>query len=330
MGTRFGETLLERLSDGDGREQRLALAGLESLAHALKLPGPEQASSEELALAARLTEGISPPPEEYRDPVVLARMVKQVATFLTHHHADMRDPSIRILGLMQARDYLDQIKSCLRHDEPTTRVAAIFALGEMGDASCTQSLITAAQSGELAERRTAIEVLGHLQVQEAQTVFIQSVSDADLQIRRAAVAALGAMEGEEARARLQELTRSGDRRVAKAAAKALYASREGRQPSETTRKRLRRIRGTASPVSDISVRMALRALPEMRRYEEAELTRMIARVCHDYSGTRRALIIQKLMERAGGIYEFTELGEAIWRVEHFIMERYLRNQVLPT
>jgi HEAT repeat protein len=324
MGTRFGETLLEPLSGGDSRQQALALAGLEELARAMQLPQYKQASSEELALAARLTEGLAPPLKEHRDPVILNAIVERVATFLTHSRMDVRDSAIRILGLMQAHDYLNQLRECLRHSEASTRTAAMFALGEIGDSSSAQTLMKAAQNGELTERRTAIGVLGHLQTQEAQAVVIQSVSDADPQIRQAAVVALGTMESEEVHAKLQELTGSHDRNVAKAAAKALYANRERRQPSEMTRKRLGRIRGTASPVSDISIEMALRVLPEVRPYEQAELTRLIAQVCRDYSGTRRALIIQKLMDRADDIYELTESGREIWRVEHFIVERYLR------
>jgi HEAT repeat protein len=324
MGTRFGETLLEPLSGGDSHQQILALAGLEELARAMQLPQYKQASSEELALAARLTEGLAPPFKEHRDPVILNAIVDRVATFLTHSRMDVRDSAIRILGLMQAHDYLNQLRECLRHSEASTRTAAMFALGEIGDSSSAQTLMKAAQNGELTERRTAIGVLGHLQTQEAQAVVIQSVSDADPQIRQAAVVALGTMESEEVHAKLQELTGSHDRNVAKAAAKALYANRERRQPSEMTRKRLRRIRGTASPVSDISIEMALRVLPEVRPYEQAELTRLIAQVCRDYSGTRRALIIQKLMDRADDIYELTESGREIWRVEHFIVERYLR------
>lgn len=324
MGTRFGEALLEPLSSGDIRQQTLALAGLEELARALNLPQYREASSEELALAARITEGIAPPPREYRDPAILKKIVDQVATLLDHHRADIRESSIRFLGLMQAHTYLDQIRACMRHNQPTTRVAAISALGEIGDAGSIEVLIDAAQNGEPVERRIAIEVLGRLQAQEAQPVLMQSVSDADLQIRQAATVALGAMESEEARARLQELARSQDRRVAKAAAKALYAKRERRQPSDMARKRLQRVRGDASPVFDISVEMALRSLPEMRPYEHSEITHLIARVCHDYSGTRRALIIQKLMDRSDGIYSFTEWGRVIWRVEHFIVEQYLK------
>jgi HEAT repeat protein len=324
MGTRFGEALLEPMSNGDTRQQTLALAGLEELARALNLPKYKHSSPEELALAARLTDGITPPMREHRDPDVLREIVKQVAKFLMHHDTNIRAPSIRILGLMQAHTHLDQIRACVQHDVPSTRVAAISALGEMGDARSIEILMDAAQSGELAERRTAIEVLGRMRAQEAQSILMQSVSDSDPQIRQASVVALSAIGSEEAYAMLRELVRSQDRRIAKTVAKALHAGRERRQLSETARKRLRRIRGAASPVSDISTEMALRSLPEIRPYEQAELTRLIARVCSDYSGTRRALIIQGLMVRANDIYELTEAGKEIWRVEHFIMERYLR------
>jgi RNA polymerase sigma-70 factor (ECF subfamily) len=327
MGTRFGEALLEPLSGGNIRQQTLALAGLEELAGAMRLPQLEQASSEELAVAARFTEGIAPPLEEHRDPVILKTIVDRVAAFLTHHRADMRDPSIRILGLMQAHTYLHQIKACARHEEPSTRMAAILALGEMDDPSCAQALMEAAQSGDLAERHTAIEVLGRLQAQEAQGVLIELINDANSRIRQAAVAALGDIGSEKGRAKLRELVRSRDRAVAKAAARALYTKHRRRQPSETARKRLHRIRGEASPVFEVSTEMAIRALPEIRPYEEGELTRIIARVCRDYSTTRRRLVMDgrhSLMNRAGGIYEITELGKAVWRVEHFIKERYLQ------
>ena len=49
------------------------------------------------------------------------------------------------------------------------------------------------------------------------------------------------------------------------------------------------------------------ALPEIRRYEERDLTRRIAAVCGDYAATRRKLIEEGLMERSGGVYAFTRV-----------------------
>ena len=71
---------------------------------------------------------------------------------------------------------------------------------------------------------------------------------------------------------------------------------------------------------------AIRSLPGICAYEERDLTRRIAQVCSDYSTTRRALVMdgrRALMKREKGIYAFMPLGEAVWRVERFIQERFL-------
>ncbi len=65
------------------------------------------------------------------------------------------------------------------------------------------------------------------------------------------------------------------------------------------------------------------AFPEMRTYVEPEVTRLLARVCGDFSGVRRLLIDSGFMTRESGVYQFTELGQAAWRVEHLILDRYL-------
>jgi hypothetical protein len=61
----------------------------------------------------------------------------------------------------------------------------------------------------------------------------------------------------------------------------------------------------------------------MRTYVEPEVTRLLARVCGDFSGVRRLLIDSGFMTRESGVYQFTELGQAAWRVEHLILDRYL-------
>jgi HEAT repeat protein len=40
---------------------------------------------------------------------------------------------------------------------------------------------------------------------------------------------------------------------------------------------------------------------------------------------RRNLVEQGLMTREEGLYRFTNLGRAAWRVEHFILDHYLRH-----
>ncbi|MEW6750038.1 MAG: hypothetical protein AB1505_03565 [Candidatus Latescibacterota bacterium] len=44
---------------------------------------------------------------------------------------------------------------------------------------------------------------------------------------------------------------------------------------------------------------------------------------HDWAWTRRYLVVQGLMRREAGVYRFTELGQAMWRVEHHIAAHYL-------
>lgn len=171
--------------------------------------------------------------------------------------------------------------------------------------------------------------MSRIQPSEAQSLLIQLLGDPEAQIRQAAVVALGEIGGAEARSRLQELARSNDKDLAKAAAKALYGGGFRRQPSETTQKRLdkiRGIRGDERPLFYISLEAAIRELPTIEPYEEAEFTRRIAKVCADYSSTRRYLVMngsRSIMKRANGIYELTDLGKAVWRVEHFILEHYL-------
>lgn len=72
----------------------------------------------------------------------------------------------------------------------------------------------------------------------------------------------------------------------------------------------------------VSVVAAIRRLPEIRPYSEAEITRLIGEVCVDYSTTRRELVMgsRGLMNREGGVYELSESGLAVWRVEHFIQQ----------
>ena len=56
----------------------------------------------------------------------------------------------------------------------------------------------------------------------------------------------------------------------------------------------------------------------LQPYDEGTLSRRVGTVCVDWAGTRRRLVEEGLMRREGGIYGFTALGEAVWRVEQFI------------
>ena len=66
----------------------------------------------------------------------------------------------------------------------------------------------------------------------------------------------------------------------------------------------------------------MRILPEMRVYSEPEVTQYIAQVCGDWSTTRRGLVDQRLLDREAGQYSFTDLGQAVWRVEHAIIDGF--------
>ena len=134
---------------------------------------------------------------------------------------------------------------------------------------------------------------------------------------------------EHARERLRELAVDEDKKIARIAARALYGGpqKSKRRTSPLTRARLQRIRGDAqpSPLLYRSVVAAIRGLPEIRAYEETDMTHSIARMCADYSTTRRKLVSgrDRLMRREKGIYSFEPLGEAVWRVEKFIQAGYL-------
>jgi len=153
-------------------------------------------------------------------------------------------------------------------------------------------------------------------------------ADADARVRGAAVIALGELGGERVRAHLKQLLRRPDDVTRRAAAKALYrGKRTGVHPtpSAAARKLRAKIRGDARPALYSSLDTAIRfALPAMRAYDEREITRRLAGVCIDHSLTRRRLVDCGLMTRAAGVYELTDFGRAAWRVEHFIMDRYLR------
>lgn len=147
-----------------------------------------------------------------------------------------------------------------------------------------------------------------------------------------AAVALGDIGGEEARDALQASMRSDDKALARTAAKVLHTSPHFRaqvQPNVALQQMDREVRerlvgADTHPCAFMSLHEAIGVLPEIRPYNERELTRYIARACHDYSATRRQLIMEGLMRRNAGVYELTDIGQAVWRVEHFIRAHYLR------
>ncbi len=119
--------------------------------------------------------------------------------------------------------------------------------------------------------------------------------------------------------------KTADGKLRKVVGKAVYGGIRQRkpEPSETDR-RLAEKRGETKPFVYISLDAAMRfALTELRSYDERELNERIARISQDHCATRRYLVEFGLMTRSGGVYEFTETGEVVWRVERFICEWYL-------
>lgn len=328
MGTRFCEALLETLPEDDTHREILALIGIEAVARAIDPPGLAGASPERWPLEIRFRGRIAPIPRTHLDEGVLSATIERCAGLMDHPAPEVRDRALRILGLLHASAFMERIKACLAHGISSTRLAAIRALADIGDADAAASLIEVALAEMPAERRAAVEALGRLGVPEAEPLFLDLIGDMDARVRQAAVIALGEIGDEEAQKALGDLTRSSDKKLARAAASALYGGRKGRgASSETTQKRLQKVRGDdANPVFYASSIAAIWALPEIRPYGERDLTHRIAQVCDDYSTTRRYLVMEKrnsLMTRGKGVYELTELGKAVWRIEHFIERNYL-------
>jgi len=193
----------------------------------------------------------------------------------------------------------------------------------------TDALLRAAGSGDAVERRTAIVVLARHRVAAGRAAMVRLLDDPVAEVRVAAVVALGELGEEADRARLQGLLQSSDQATARAAAKALYRGRKPGYgpPSDIARMRRERANLAGRPVTQLSVDAAFRyALPEIRTYAHQEITERIAAVCSDYSATRRYAVEEGVLERSGDEYRLTELGAALWRVEHHIVDHYLGRQ----
>jgi RNA polymerase sigma factor (sigma-70 family) len=328
-GTRFASALLEPLRSGDARRQALALAGAEAVARSLSCSwlDAETESDERMALEARFRWKWAPPRMADRDPQVLQALAACLAGFLEEDRDDLREGALRILGLLRAGAYREPIEARVRDARPATRRAALRALADIGDVRAAPLLLEVARDDDAASQREAIHALGRLRVAEAEPQLTALLEHPDPQVGRAAVFALGDLGGEAARARLRELrARTGS--LQEAAARVLHgagplrrASQGGMAPDpvpERPKRMVEIIRGDAQPPFYIALDAALRALPALQPYDEGTLSRQVGTVCVDWAGTRRRLVEEGLMRREGGIYRFTELGEAVWRVEQFI------------
>ena len=260
------------------------------------------------------------------DNGILNQLIERTATFLDHQTTDIRNKALRILGLFRRTDCLEQIKTCLSHPELSTRLAALLALADIGGGDLADLFIQASLEGSVVERCAAIEAFSRLGIDKSLPILKRMVDDPNTKIQRAAITALGEMSNEDTRSFLDDLLQTGSIQIRKYVAKALYRSHAHPAPLKGTLKRLQKLRGDARPFAYISMDTAIRyAFPELRQYDERELTRRIGEVCYDYSATRRYLMDEGLMSRTNRVCEFTDRGKTVWRVEHFIMENYLKS-----
>ena len=189
------------------------------------------------------------------------------------------------------------------------------------------------------ERVRVLNEMGKRADSDAKDVILERLEDdEDPSVRETAVRAFKKVAtDDEKRACLSRIARSGDRTLMKVAARALYVGEGPRQRTVLELRRIERIRGD-EPDTGVSRGRemhsdpigGLRALPEIRDYPEEEVTRIVATVCGDYSTTRRQMVMEgrhSLMNREDGVYSFTEIGEAVWRVGKFTETAKVRLRV---
>ena len=256
------------------------------------------------------------------DEAVLERLCGRLEGLVEHADAAVRDSAIGALSQLGTGGRAAAVRPYLQSSHASTRHAAVVGVSSLGDRASVPTLMRLARDDEPKVRRMALQALGHLGAREALPLLVELLDDEA--VRPNAISALGEIGDDEAKATLQELTKGADKKVARMAANALYGGTHTPRPSsELRRARLAKIRGAdARPLMHVSVVAAMRHLPEVRPYPEAELTRLIGEVCGDYSTTRRELVMGSpgLMVRENGIYELSDMGLAVWRVERFLMD----------
>ena len=204
-------------------------------------------------------------------------------------------------------------------------VARAKAIGVGYEKPEVSDLISRCTNPDRRVRMRALQNLGKRVEDSAKDVILDRVEhDDDLEVRKAAVQAYGRVAAEtEKMSCLERIKGSGDSRLMKAAARALYVGSGPRTRTPLEEQRIKRIRGDAEPEKHIDPIGATRALPEIRTYDEEELTKIVAGYCTDYSTTRRQMVMEgryALMSRSSGVYSFTQMGEATWRVGRFSEE----------
>ncbi|MFA6110517.1 MAG: sigma-70 family RNA polymerase sigma factor [Candidatus Latescibacterota bacterium] len=315
FGSRFLASLAELLAAEDRGRLRQALAGVQGVARLIGRSVLTRTGTPDPGLEWRVGGGLR---EEEIDPSLCTALCRRLASLVDEDRPEIREAAIEALGLLGGPDQAAALRPCLRHPELSTRLAAVWGLAELGDRACASDLLEIARHDAATARRAAVQALGKLRVTEARDLLIGLIQDPEVQPQ--AISALGELDDPAAKAMLESLTKGADKKIARLASGALYGGRgSGREPSATTRERLNRVRGEgARPLLHVSVVGAIRNLPEIRPYREPELTRFIGEICGDFSTTRRELVMDGLMVRQSGVYELTETGQAVWRVEQYL------------
>ena len=211
------------------------------------------------------------------------------------------------------------------------RLRILCLLAGRGCEDVVAELIEYGRSSELNYRKSAVRALQAGGFREAKDLFRELIHDPDPDIQRVAIIGFGALADELDETILIDLIRSSDKKLAKVAARAFRS--KPREKTELETSRLDRIRRGSAPDLQLDPIEAVQALPEVRPYPEEEITRIIAGVCADWASTRRYLVVgygpdNVLMEREGGVYTMTELGESVWRVGRFLRDRGLQRTVV--
>ncbi|MEO2004550.1 MAG: transglutaminase family protein [Candidatus Poribacteria bacterium] len=332
-GARFCRWLLDELNAAAGDDDRASqlLDSVAAVAFSREPRDSKWAARPASALALRQRGTASGAPHS---PTGLhcdtRRDVTQVARDTLHAaDAGARGTAVRILRAMAPDGVVETLLACMDDPALAPRLDAIMALGELGGAGTVSVLAASAESAEPSEREAGRRALEHQRAREM-TATIARLEVHPKELAEEDSSRLHApfrMKGKPMWEWLASSDlRSEPARVAPPDDPRKPWNRTGR--SNTTRERLQKVRGDGDPLFHISVEAAVRALPEIRPYPERELTYLIAQVVGDYSTTRRHLVMDKsqaIMRREGGVYEFTEHGQTVWRIERHIADKYLHD-----
>jgi RNA polymerase sigma-70 factor, ECF subfamily len=327
FGSAFCESVLSELRASPSERDPIALAAVEAISVCLKQPcRPGDAGLEDLRSAHRH----APLTAAALGQEMLAELTSLVARRCDDARPAVQEAAVRVLAHLGARQHIASVLRLLSSSHSSTRCQALYALADLGALEAQSEIVRAADSGVPAEQCAALSAIARLKLEDALETLRRLLEHKERSVREAAVAALGQLGSPAADALLHQLLRSDDPDQARLAAEVIFSEQPSQPPwkaSALTLARLQRMRGDAQPFCSDSIGAAIRfAIREPRRYEEQELTRAIARICTDYSATRRHLIEQGLMTREAGNYELTALGTTIWRAEHRILASLERSE----